>query len=173
MVIEKGTPTDVDDLERLYNDLNDHFASMTNFPGWIKGIYPIRETAIEGIEEDTLFVLRIEDEIAGSIILNHKPEKAYGKVMWTFESDYSDVIVIHTLVVHPRFLKAGVGSALMEFATDYSGSKNMNSIRLDVSIHNLPAISLYEKHGYKYIDTVDLGLNVPGLVWFRLYEKML
>ena len=164
---------DVDQLERLYNDLNDHFASTTNFPGWIKGVYPVRETAVEGIEEGALFVLRIEDEIAGSIILNHKPEKAYGKAKWTFESDYSDVIVIHTLVVHPRFLKMGIGSALMEFATDYSRNKNMCSIRLDVSIHNLPAIALYEKHGYRYVDTVDLELNVPDLVWFRLYEKIL
>jgi RimJ/RimL family protein N-acetyltransferase len=44
---------------------------------------------------------------------------------------------------------------------------------LDVYEGNIPAISLYEKYGFKYIDTVDLGLGNYGLDWFRLYEKLL
>jgi len=51
--------------------------------------------------------------------------------------------------------------------------QEIKTIRLDVSIHNTPAISLYEKCGYKYVGTVDLGLNIPELVWFKLYEIVL
>jgi len=171
--IELGKESDIDELESLYNDLNDYLTANTNYPGWIKGVYPIRETAVEGIKEQNLFVLRTGNEISGSIILNHKPEDAYSQVEWSFKADYEDIIVIHTLVVHPRYMNSGVGSELMQFAEDYATEQNMKSIRLDVSIHNKPAMALYEKFGYVFVDTVDLGLNVPGLVWFHLYEKVL
>lgn len=173
MIIEKANERDIEELERLYDDLNDYFAVSVNYPGWIKGIYPVRETAEEGIKEENLFVLRMDNRIAGSIILNHKPEDAYQQVKWLIESDYSDVVVIHTLVVHPDFMKKGVGNKLMEFADIYCRETGMRSIRLDVSIDNLPAIALYEKHGYQYIETVDLGLGYAHLIWFKLYEKLL
>lgn len=173
MIIEKATFDDVDELEALYNDLNDYFVATKNYPGWIKDVYPIRETAEQGISEQTLFVLRIDGAIAGSIILNHHDEEAYHQVKWGFESDYSDVIVIHTLAIHPHFMKKGVASKMMNFAEHYAVEQGMKAIRLDTSVDNLPAIMLYEKLGYRYIGTVDLGLNVPGLVWFRLYELVL
>ncbi len=172
-VIEKGTINDIDELGYLYDDLNDYLESGTNYPGWIKGIYPIRETAATGIGNNNLFVLRINNKIAGSIILSHDPESAYAQGTWGIELDYKDVIVIHTLVVHPKYIKKGVGRKLMDFAKIYSIKQGMKAIRLDVSIHNTPAISLYEKCGYIYIGTVDLGLNIPGLVWFKLYELVL
>lgn len=171
--IEKGTLMDIDALENLYNALNDHLEQGINYPGWAKGIYPIRETAVSGIENKNLFVLKINNEIAGSIILSHEPETAYHDATWGIEAAYKDIIVIHTFVVHPKFMKNGVGRKLMNFAKAYSLEKEMKAIRLDVSIHNTPAIALYEKCGYKYVDTVDLGLNIPNLVWFKLYELII
>lgn len=172
-VIEKGTVNDIDELENLYNDLNDYLESGINYPGWAKGIYPIRETAVNGIQDNNLFVLKMNGEIAGSIILNHEPESAYSQVTWRIEADYKDIIVIHTLVVHPKYMKSGVGKKLMDFAKKYSLKQEIKAIRLDVSIHNAPAISLYEKCRYKYVGTVDLGLNIPDLIWFKLYELIL
>ena len=64
-VIEKGTTSDVEELEILYDALNDHLARTVNYPGWIKGIYPVRETAEYAIAEGSLFVLRIDGLIAG------------------------------------------------------------------------------------------------------------
>jgi len=172
-LIEKGTINDIDELESLYDNLNDYLESNINYPGWAKGIYPIRETAVKGIENDNLFVLKMNNEIAGSIILNHEPETAYSKVVWGIESDYKDIIVIHTFAIHPKYMKNGMGKVLIDFANRYSLEQKMKTIRLDVSMHNIPAISLYEKCGYKYAGTVDLGLNIPELVWFKLYEMVL
>jgi ribosomal protein S18 acetylase RimI-like enzyme len=172
-IIEKGTVKEIDELERLYNDLNDYLQSGVNYPGWIKGVYPTRETAVRGIQTGNLFVLKINEEVAGSIILNHEPETAYSQVTWGIDTDYKDIIVIHTLVVHPKYMKKGIGKELMNFAKRYSIERKMKTIRLDVSIYNTPAISMYEKNGYTYVSTVDLGLNVPGLVWFKLYELVL
>jgi len=148
-------------------------AAGVNYPGWIKDIYPIRQNAIDGIKSNNLYVAKQNGEIIGSIILNHEPETAYYNVKWKIESDYSNIIVIHTFVIHPAFMKLGIGKALMDFANEYSIQSNIKAIRLDVYEKNVPAINLYEKCGFQYINTVDLGLGNHGLNWFKLYEKIL
>ncbi|MBS5933326.1 MAG: GNAT family N-acetyltransferase [Clostridiales bacterium] len=173
IIIELGNEKDIDELEKLYDDLNDYLAAGINYPGWLKGVYPIREDAVKGIEEGYLYVARYNDEIVGSIILNHEPEDAYNQANWEIEADYSDIVVIHTFAVHPKFMKNGIGQKLMEFATSHSKEIKAKAIRLDVFEKNVPAIKLYEKHGYRYIDTVDLGYGEYGLDWFKLYEKVL
>ena len=91
ITIELGQSNDIDELEQLYNDLNDYLAEGVNYPGWVKGIYPVREDAIDGIEHGNLYVAKHNGNIDGSIILNHAPESAYHKAKWAFETDYSDV----------------------------------------------------------------------------------
>lgn len=173
IIIELGNEKDIDELEKLYDDLNDYLAAGINYPGWLKGVYPIREDAVKGIEEGYLYVARYNDEIVGSIILNHEPEDAYNQADWEIEANYSDIVVIHTFTVHPKFMKNGIGQKLMEFATCHSKEIKAKAIRLDVYEKNVPAINLYEKHGYIYVDTVDLGYGKYGLNWFKLYEKVL
>lgn len=173
IVFSLGKTNDIDELEKLYDDLNDHLAEGVNYPGWRKGIYPVRQDAIKGVNNNNLYVARHDGKIVGSIILSHEPETAYHKAKWQIESDYSDVFVIYTFAVHPQYLKCGVGKALLDFAAEHSINAQAKSIRLDVYEGNKPAIQLYEKCGFKYIDTVDLGLGKYGLDWFKLYEKVL
>ena len=149
--IEPGTSADIDELEKLYDELNDYLAATTNYPGWIKGVYPVREDAVAGVNDETLYVARYDGRIVGSVILNHQPEKAYENVKWKIE----------------------LGHALMDYSLELAQSSGIKSVRLDVYEKNLPAISLYEKCGFEYIDTVDLGLGHYGLEWFKLYEKII
>ncbi len=173
LVIESGISADIDELERLYDDLNDYLSATINYPGWIKGIYPIRENAITGIQNNNLFVVRHKGKIVGSIILDHQPEEAYHGVKWKLYADYSSIFVVRTFVVHPSYLKIGVGRTLIDFSFALAQKSGMKSIRLDVYEKNIPAILLYEKCGFEYIDTVDLGLGNYGLDWFKLYEKVI
>lgn len=171
--IELGKSTDIDELEQLYDELNDYLSAGVNYPGWKKGIYPVRQNAVSGIENGNLYVARHNEKIVGSIILSHVPEPAYYKVKWKTDCDYSEVLVIYTFVVHPDYLKCGIGKDLMDFAVNQGIECNAKSIRLDVYEQNMPAIKLYEKCGFEYIDTVDLGLGNYGLDWFKLYEKLI
>lgn len=173
ITIELGREKDIDELEQLYDDLNDYLEKEINYPGWKKGVYPVRQNAIDGIENGNLYVARNNGKIVGSLILSHEPEPAYYEAKWSFESNYSDVFVVYTFVVHPSFLKCGVGKALIDFSIEHSIKSHVKSIRLDVYEGNIPAIKLYEKCGFKYIDTVDLGLGNYGLNWFKLYEKII
>lgn len=173
LIIESASSADIDELERLYDKLNDHLSATINFPGWIKGIYPVRENAVDGIKEKSLFIARRDGKIAGSIILSHQPEEAYKQIVWNVDADYSRILVIRTFVVHPSFLKMGVGRALMDHSIQLAKNSGIKSIRLDVYEKNYPAICLYEKYGFKYTGTVDLGFGHYGLDRFRLYEKVI
>ncbi len=173
LVIESGISADIDELEMLYDDLNDYLSATINYPGWIKGVYPIRENAVTGIQNNNLFVVRHKGKIVGSIILDHQPEEAYHGVKWKLDADYSSIFVVRTFVVHPSYLKIGIGRTLIDFSFELAQKSGMKSIRLDVYEKNIPAIFLYEKCGFEYIDTVDLGLGNYGLDWFKLYEKVI
>lgn len=173
IIIVPGTTADIDDVEALYNDLNDDLESGINYPGWKKDVYPIRKDAVAGINEGDLYIAKYDNKIVGSVILNHKAESVYNSVKWKIDKEYKEVLIIHTFVVHPKFSGLGIGKRLMEFASELAINLNMKSIRLDVYEKNEPAIKLYEKCGYEYIDKVDLGLRKYGLEWFKLYEKVL
>ncbi|MDQ0359332.1 GNAT family N-acetyltransferase [Breznakia pachnodae] len=173
VILEKGTEKDIDELENLYNSLNDYLATHTNHPGWRKGIYPVRETAATGIKEDTLYVVRIDGVIAGSIILRQYMEPTYYEVDWDVEAELKNIFVICTFAVHPNYLRMGLGKRMMELVIEYAKTKAIRAIRLDVYEHNIPAITLYESYGFDYIDTVDLGHGEYGLDWFKLYQKIL
>ena len=45
LYFEPGREADLDELGRLYDRLNEHLEQTVNYPGWRKGIYPVRETA--------------------------------------------------------------------------------------------------------------------------------
>lgn len=171
--IKKGAMKNLDELEKLYDDLNDALSEGINYPGWKKGIYPIREDALKGLENGDLFIAEFEGKIVGSIILSHEPEGGYENVQWHIDAEYDDIFVIRTFVVHPDYFKNNVGYSLMKFAEEEARRCNIKSIRLDVYENNMPAIKLYEKMGYKYLDSIDLGLGQYGLDWFKIYEKVI
>ena len=171
--IRKGTLADVEELAALYDAINDHLAVTVNHSGWRKGVYPVRENAQRAAEAGTLFVYMIDGNIAGSVILSHEPEEAYHTETWLIDAEYRDVIVIHTLVIHPAYLKRGIGYALIQFALAWAKEQGQKSVRLDVYENNKPAIALYEKSGFRYIGRADLGLGCYGLDYFRLYEYVL
>ena len=126
------------------------------------------------VDIDPDFAKTVENgDIIGIMILRHEPEPAYLNVSWQAELDYSNVLVIYTFVVNPKFLKRGVGKNMLDFIEEYAMDNKIKSIRLDVYEKNIPAISLYEKCHYKFIDTVSLGLEDIGLNWFKLYEKII
>ena len=168
-----GTLKDLPEIIKLYNELNDALATGVNYPGWKKHIYPNEETAREGVTTETIYVMKDDNRVIGTVILNDCQPEEYSTLQWTVVADYKDVAVVHTLAVHPDYFKCGIARELMKFAEDLACKKHTRAIRLDVSVHNLPAIKLYEKCGYTLIGEVDLGLNIPGLELFKCYEKVI
>lgn len=171
--IKKALETDLDCIGKLYEDLCDYLETHTNYPGWKKGIYPARRDAEKGLLENSLYIARLGEKAAGTIILKHEPEEGYENGKWLTENDYKHIYVVYTLAVHPDFLNSGVGTELLMFAECVAGKERCVSLRLDVVKGNIPAEKLYQKCGYQLIGTVSLGYEAYGLLWYHLYEKVL
>jgi GNAT superfamily N-acetyltransferase len=88
-------------------------------------------------------------------------------------------VPIDQLAVVSRFFVArdargrGVGSALMSAAEDHAGEHGLRLV-LDVADHNLDAIALYERRGWRRVATfslpIDDGRAILPLVLFVLPE---
>ena len=62
-----------------------------------------------------------------------------------------DDMHITNIVVKKDFRQKGIGSKLLEKLIETSKQKNVISLTLEVNYKNVPAIKLYEKHGFKYV----------------------
>lgn len=173
IIVRPARSEDLDAIECLYDELNDHLAASVNYPGWKKGVYPLRSDAEEGLASSTLYVAEADGEIAGTVMYLRTQGEPYRTVRWQLPFDVP-VIVLHILAVHPRFRRRGVGRTLMNYAESLARQTGAEAIRLDTYKDNLPACRLYESCGYSYCGLVDLGLEeIFGLKWYRTYEKLI
>lgn len=62
-----------------------------------------------------------------------------------------DEITIMNIVVKKAKRNLGIGSALLEKIIKFSKEQNAISITLEVNVHNLSAIALYQKFGFKQV----------------------
>lgn len=173
MEIRKGTARELDELAALYNAVCDALAAGTNYPGWHRGTYPTREDAERGVAAGELYVAVEQGAIVGTMILRQGQEPGYRTARWGRELTDGEVLTVYTFAVHPGHAGKGVGAAMLAFAERLAAAQGKKALRLDVYEKNTPAMRLYEKCGFRYIATVDLGYSNHGLKWFKLYEKLL
>ena len=142
---------DVESVGRLYDRVNEYFENHTNYcyPNWQKGKYPTAADAQKAFEQGTLYVLKKEDMILGSIIIDHSQHPEYKKIPWSLQVPDECVITIHTVVTDPDFRGQGVGERLVLFGIDFCRNAGAKTIRLDTHYKNIPARRLYEKCGFK------------------------
>lgn len=171
--IEKATNKDIGEIESLYNAVCKSLESGENYPGWKVGIYPTRQEADNGLAEDSLFILRYKEAIAGTMILNTTYEDGYNQGRWSNDVEPQNILVIHTLAIHPDFAGHGLAGKMVDYAKSYGKQTGKKVIRIDVTDGNLPAMALYKKHGFKEAGKVDLNRAEHGLPWFLLYEFLL
>lgn len=170
--IVKGTEKDLDELVRLYDAVNEHLQGRFCL-GWRKGQYPTRSVAENALKEGGLFIAKINRAIAGTMILNHQCVRGYQQVNWQCGAAPQEVLILHTLAIHPDYMRHHIGRKLLEHACSYGKKHGQKAIRLDVSEENLPAIRLYKQLGFAHMATLDLGYGFP-LSWpFELYERVL
>lgn len=171
-----ATAEHLDGVQRLYSAVTTALENSGNPAGWFKDVYPIREDATAALAQNTLFVALLDWQVAGTTVLNQRPEPGYvaAQVDWQMSAADDEILVIHTLAVHPDFQNCGVGRQLVEFAESHARQKKLKAIRFDTYVQNTPAQQLYERLGYSYRGTYDIGYAEKyGLELFKLYEKVL
>ena len=110
-------------------------------------------------------------EIAACVIANDEEVEGYADAPWQIDSD--EVIVLHVLAVHPNHRGKGLARKLVENVIEQERKAGKKALRLDVIENNTKAEKLYQKLGFRYIQTKMLYYDVVGKMTFKLYELVL
>lgn len=142
--IEKGTLSDLNELFQIYLNAKNEL-ERNGIYQWTDN-YPTRSIIENDFKKGILFVLRSNEEIIGAINISEEQETEYQTVSWEFNN--SKVLVIHRLVIDPKYQGKGYAKKLMDFAEKFANEKNYSSIRLDAYSQNKRVIDFYEKRKY-------------------------
>lgn len=173
MNIRLATYEDLDNIEALYTHLTEHIEETINYAGWVKDVYPTRDTAKSALERSDLFMLEKENNILGLVILNNIEDESYKDITWSVQAQSNELLVVHTLAINPNFRNMGSAKALMNFAKEYAMENKLKTIRLDTHIGNIPAYTLYESLGYKLCGTIELKDSSTPFNEVRCYDLIL
>lgn len=172
--IVRATMADLEAVVALYGDICDHLAtSGVNPCGWNREEYPTRDTALEWLARDWLYLLQEDGRIAAGIALTHKEEPGYAQGAWQVTADSEEIYALHTVVTHPDFQGRGYSRKLMTFAKEQGCRDGMKALRLDVAACNAPALALYESEGFACVGELDLFGFPHPFDRYRLYEYVL
>ena len=167
--IRKAKTEDINYIEKIYNDILD----MPNKTGWVKGVYPTKETAQKALEDGELFVMESDGQIAAAAKINKKQEKEYALVNWQFEAADNEVMVLHTLVVSPSVKGKGCGTQFVDFYENYARENGCKVLRMYTNVNNSAARALYKKLGFIESGVVGCVFNgIDGINLVCMEKKL-
>lgn len=172
-VIRKATAADLDATERIYENIHTESENGNTYTGWIRGVYPTRDTARSALEKGELFVQEFEGKTVGTAIINQTQVDVYKGAPWKFDAPDSEVMVLHTLVIDPYVKGHGFGSNFVEFYEQYAADNGCRYLRIDTNALNVNAHRFYQKRGYREIGIVPCEFNGISGVKLVLIEKKL
>ena len=141
--------------------------------GWIRGIYPTKETTGTAIAARELFVLETEGKVIASARINHEQMPAYARVSWSVDAAQDQVMVMHTLTVDPEMNGCGAGRRFLQFYEEYALEHGSYVLRIDTNERNLNARRMYAAAGYEEKGIIPCEFNGIPDVGLVCMEKML
>ena len=177
-MIRKATLTDIDAIASIYDHIHTAEESGEATIGWIRGVYPERETALAAMTRGDLFVqtdeIGGESVVVGTAILNQEQVDVYEGAPWRYDVPADQVMVLHTLVIDPFVKGRGYGREFAEYYEQYALLKGCHYLRIDTNSRNTAAGAFYKKLGYEEIGIVPCEFNgIPGVKLVLLEKRIL
>lgn len=171
--VRKATECDLEAVEKIYDKIHDAEESGKQTTGWIRGVYPVRQTAADAVARDDLYVLEEDGRIWGAAIINNIQVDVYAEGKWRYEAKEEEVCVLHTLVISPETARKGYGRAFVDFYEKHAKETGCMELRIDTNERNAAARALYHKLGYEEIGIVPTTFNGLPDIHLVLLEKHL
>ena len=173
MEIRVAASSDIDSIEKIYENIHDEEKRGFTTTGWIRDIYPTRETAENALIRKDLFVMEDDNKIVAAAIINQLQVDEYKDASWKYSAKDNEVLVLHCLVVDPHQKNKGYGKAFVAFYENYAKQNNCITLRMDTNALNTRARNLYQKLGYEEIGIVKCIFNGIPNVQLVCLEKYL
>lgn len=172
--IRKAVPEDIPRVAAIYDHILTEEEQGRAVIGWIRGVYPTRQTALDALEAGTLFVLEREGAIAAAAKIDQNQVPEYACAPWRYpDAPPEQVMVLHTLVVEPAFAGRGCGTQFVAFYEEYAQSRGCPYLRMDTNAKNTAARRLYARLGYREAGIVPCVFNgIPDVQLVCLEKKL-
>ena len=172
-MFRKASYADLDAIAQIYSEIHDEIEAGRASIGWIRSIYPTRKTAKNAIYCGDMFVLEEDGKTLAAARINQYQGPEYDDASWSFPADPDEVMVLHTLVVSPKFKGRGCGTKFVAFYENYAREQGCTALRMDTNAINLAARALYKKLGYTEACIVPCNFNgIPGVNLVCLDKKL-
>ena len=165
-MIRKAVYDDIIRVSEIYEDIHTDEEAGKTTTGWIRGIYPVYDTAKKACENNELYVMEKDGEVVAAARFNKIQDDMYSDGQWQYEEDDDRIMVMHTLVVSPSHQGKGYAKEFAAFYEDFAKSDGCTVLRIDTNERNTGARKLYKKLGYSVAGIVPCDFN--GLVGVRL-----
>ena len=172
MTIRKATEADLQAIADIYENIHTAEEKGEITIGWIRGVYPTKETARQSLLRGDLFVEEDDGTIVGAAIINQQQVDSYKGGNWNYEAEDNEVMVLHTLVIDPNSSGKGYGKEFAHFYEEYARENHCPYLRMDTNERNTRARAMYAKLGYSEIGIVPCVFNGIDGVQLVLLEKM-
>lgn len=170
MEIIKCSMEHLDCVADLYDKVTAYLVRTINYPKWIPGKYPGRESTKRAISDNVQYACIKDGKVVGAFILNDDPQGNYSVGDWRQNLSDGEYMVIHTLASDPDTYQMGVGKCMVSYCINKARELGFKAVRLDVVPGNLPAIRLYEKFGFTFAGEKDICKNIKEIPLFDLFE---
>ncbi len=171
--IRHAQASDIDRVNEIYENILAQGERGKDVVGWVRGVYPTRDTAGAALDRGDLFVYEEGERVEAAGIINQKQMDSYAQAAWTIPALPDQVMVLHTLVVDPAASGRGIAHAFVGFYEQYAKEAGCKVLRIDTQEKNKPARSLYRKLGFHEADVIPCDFNgIPGIS-LVLLEKAL
>ena len=170
-MIRKATNIDTEEIARTYEELLHYEERNGSNSNWQLGIYPTIQIPLITIPKGTMYVLEEQGEICASMVLNKEQPIEYQQINWHYLVEADKVMVIHTLCIPPQKAGKGYGNQMVRFSMQLAKEIGCKVIRIDTWAGNKPAVSLYQKIGFRFAGTAHIllhGLIPEEQVFFEL-----
>lgn len=172
-MIRRATKEDIASIVKIYNAILDKEEAGETQIGWVRGVYPTEETALDSLEKQTLFVCEDEGTIVATAKIDQSQMAQYMECEWEYKVPDCEVMVLHTLAVDPNYARRGYGRALVAFYEQYALENQCHYLRMDTNEKNLPARKMYNDLGYTEVGIVEGVFNgIPGVHLVCLEKKV-
>lgn len=172
--IQKGSFEHISQIVRIFEHILDREEQGLSTTGWIRGIYPTRQTALEALEAEELFVMLEDEAVAAAARINRIQMPGYESASWKYpDAPEGQIMVLHTLVVEPFFSGKGYGSEFVRFYEKYALEHRCPYLRMDTNEKNIAARRLYKYLGYLEAGIVSCTFNGIPDVNLVCLEKLL
>lgn len=172
-MFRKAEMKDLDAISGIYDAIHTEIEAGRMQIGWLRGVYPTRETARAAIALGDMFVEEEGGEILSAGRINHCQGPEYDGATWSCDAPADRVMVLHTLVVSPLHGGRGCGTRFVKFYEDYARNHGCPYLRMDTNAINRAARSLYRKLGYRETCIIPCRFNGIDGVQLVCMDKQL